>query len=214
MSKKRSFTLIELLVVIAIISILMMILLPSLKRAKEKARTAYCISNLKQQGTVFMSYVQDYDDYLPAINEPHPIVGLYYWPRYLGGQVLGYFPNAIEAKETIVICPSDDNPMNHGPMFYSYGRNIGSCSTNGGAHRKLRASLKSETMLVTDTYNSANGRASYYCFSLAPTQVVYVDAGRHSGTVNVLSVGSSVNTWMWPLPPSGQNSILWGTVGP
>ena len=48
--RMRGFTLIELLVVIAIISLLVSILIPSLKRAKELARRAVCASNLHQPG--------------------------------------------------------------------------------------------------------------------------------------------------------------------
>ena len=62
---QRGFTLIELLVVIAIIAILAAILFPVFAQARDKARQAACLSNLRQIGSGLAMYVQDYDEHLP-----------------------------------------------------------------------------------------------------------------------------------------------------
>jgi len=62
---QRGFTLIELLVVIAIIAILAGILFPVFARAREKARSTQCVSNLKQLGNALRMYMDDYDGYFP-----------------------------------------------------------------------------------------------------------------------------------------------------
>ena len=61
---KKSFTLIELLVVIAIIAILAAMLLPALAKAREKARSISCVSNLKNIATFLTMYVNDNNDSL------------------------------------------------------------------------------------------------------------------------------------------------------
>lgn len=69
---KRAFTLIELLVVIAIIAILSAILFPAFARARENARRASCMSNIKQIGLGIMQYTQDYDErYPPSLVGDH-----------------------------------------------------------------------------------------------------------------------------------------------
>lgn len=62
---RRAFTLIELLVVIAIIAILASILFPVFAQAREAARKTSCGSNIRQLGTAFQLYTQDYDEALP-----------------------------------------------------------------------------------------------------------------------------------------------------
>ncbi|MDD7987279.1 DUF1559 domain-containing protein [Lentisphaera marina] len=65
MKAKKKFTLIEILVVVAIIGILASLLLPSLKRAREKARLASCINNQKQIAISFALYQDDSEGHYP-----------------------------------------------------------------------------------------------------------------------------------------------------
>lgn len=82
-----AFTLIELLVVIAIIAILAAILFPVFAQARERARAATCVSNLKQIGLAAQMYAQDYDERF-CVNSYYMIPGDYNsivtWDNMLG----------------------------------------------------------------------------------------------------------------------------------
>ncbi|MCM8538063.1 MAG: type II secretion system GspH family protein [Lentisphaeraceae bacterium] len=82
---KKKFTLIELLVVVAIIGILASMLLPSLHKAREKAKFAVCISNRDQNYKLMMMAIDDNTEVLPfflantAANPVNPTIGAHDW---------------------------------------------------------------------------------------------------------------------------------------
>ena len=65
----KAFTLIELLVVISIIALLVAILLPALRQAREAARNVQCLSNMRQWGVLLNIYSNEWDDYIVEGND-------------------------------------------------------------------------------------------------------------------------------------------------
>jgi prepilin-type N-terminal cleavage/methylation domain-containing protein len=97
--KRAGFTLIELLVVIAIIGILASMILPALGRAKDKAKTTFCLNNLKQIGLLLQVYTDDFDDTFPACRRENPSLPAMddWWGNYLG--------NATASTSNLFHCP-------------------------------------------------------------------------------------------------------------
>jgi prepilin-type N-terminal cleavage/methylation domain-containing protein/prepilin-type processing-associated H-X9-DG protein len=107
-NKPAGFTLIELLVVIAIIAILAAILFPVFARARENARRASCMSNLKQITLGAKMYTQDYDEKLPPLYTYENSTAVYtFWPQII-------YPY-VKSKQ-LFVCPSEGSGAGNAQM--------------------------------------------------------------------------------------------------
>jgi len=120
MKRKAGFTLIELLVVIAIIGILAAILLPALARARESARRATCMNNLKQMGLVFNMYANEWDGLFPPIKiyncDPPPDN----WARDCTLNGPSIYPEYL-TDVGVLVCPSDSDAESVFKNFHQDG---------------------------------------------------------------------------------------------
>ena len=117
-SRRPAFTLIELLVVIAIIAILASMLLPALSRAKSKAHTARCLSNLRQFGVTMLLYNQDNNDHFPFSGRP--------WPQLPMVDLMKLFnPYLPTNGSAFYVCPADKPPPWNFAWTKAYGDMFG-----------------------------------------------------------------------------------------
>ena len=121
---RSAFTLIELLVVIAVIALLLAILLPALRKAKQQGQLVVCSANLHDVGVAIHAYAFDYDDTIPFGPEGLPMAGSQFYtvtgnvtslisvyngdPVGLGLMLDGY----ISDQPKVLFCPGADQPSN------------------------------------------------------------------------------------------------------
>ncbi|MFZ2654604.1 MAG: prepilin-type N-terminal cleavage/methylation domain-containing protein [Victivallales bacterium] len=207
--KTRVFTLVELLVVIAIISIIMAMLLPALKGAKEISQATACLNNQKQFGVACQMYAGDYNEYLPMQHD-----GDCYWRLKLSVYVFPETSGAMSNADPLLskgvfLCPSYkmfEIPVSRQGGYGWNFRYMGNMLTADGRHmddqgrtiRVSNVSKPSDTIVIgdgTDWYDLFWQPCILFCPSepaanSAPTPTV---GNRHSKGINLTWVDGHVS---------------------
>ncbi len=122
--RASGFSLIELLVVIAIVSLLLSVLMPSLRKAKATALRVSCAHNLKQIGLAMDMYAGDHDTMYPCAQDPVSTEPPYWlWMgRGFRRWVQPYLSSKIDPNNpSVLVCPADrTDPMKYESTSYAY----------------------------------------------------------------------------------------------
>lgn len=196
---RDGFTLIELLVVISLIALLIGLLLPALAQSRRSARTATCLSRLRQHGVAFNLYVLDYDALPHEDDSQHPEIICWYYAinEFLG--VVDESENGFyeELVPDVKVCPE---VIRKAPAFIKGFRfNSGLESNKEPFFQPEKARFSDRTVILFDAEYGGTGIS----FKGRKGKVDY----RHPGGTNVLFADwhaeivpkSDVDTLVWRL---------------
>jgi prepilin-type N-terminal cleavage/methylation domain-containing protein/prepilin-type processing-associated H-X9-DG protein len=156
-SRPGAFTLIELLVVVAIISLLVSILLPSLQKVKEIAKTTVCANNLRNMHMGVSYYAQDNEELFPTFCLTYGYMTANDWREQIA-RAMG-FSYAKEGAENYHCPDSINTDPSNGNYYCSYGCNahLGLDNPPYFAARITELTNWSATMLLFDLYLNSSG---------------------------------------------------------
>lgn len=219
MRRSLRFTIIELMVVIGIILILVSILLPALRLAKESGKSIACAGNLKQLGLGMHMYAEDFNRRLPD----YPGVAWKSWDYKLAPYVNYTITAHFEGNPAIYHCPSGKQSPNAlnigGSQGYCYNEYVATDTTaaphpsNSNGRIDENNKWNSSQMLLTECWRGASHdyvEAYVGAATLSYAKHGHTDkyAWRHNGKMNFLRKDGSVSSTKMGVSLSGEK-IVW-----